>query len=272
MNTRIGRQTGLALAMLMILLLRGGSTAAACSIFSCRTEAGTFFCGNEDWTATDPALATYPARNGSYGYVAFGWSSYLPAYVQAGINSEGLCFDWAVVPRQAFVATPGKKSLPLDATVEILKTCATVDEALAFIEKHDFPNLASEHLFLADRKGASCVVEYNNGKVRIVKGAAFLAATNFHLTDTALGWYPCERYERIQAGLSGETGRLVSADLVRLLDAAHQEGQYPTIYSYIFDLSRMRLTVFFNHDYSKAMEYSVADLLRSQRMVRLSSR
>ncbi len=262
----------LAMALLGAGLALQGVPVQPCSIFSCRTEAGTFFCGNEDWTATDPAFMTVPPRDGAYGYVAFGWASYLPDYVQAGINSEGLCFDWAVVPPQRFVSTPGKKPLPLDATVEILKTCATVAEALAFIEKNDFPNLANEHLFLADRKGSSCVVEYVRGQVRIVKGSAYLAATNFHLTDTSLGWYPCERYERITAGLSGETGKLVPADLVRLLDAAHQEGAYPTIYSYVFDLSRMKLTVFFRHDYTRSKEYLVADLLASGRTVRIAAR
>jgi hypothetical protein len=265
------RRAGVA-ATFVLLLLFGGVSAHPCSIFSCRTEAGAFFCGNEDWTATDPVFQTHPAAGSSYGYVAFGWASYMPSYVQAGINSEGLCFDWAVVPSQSFVAAPGKKKLGSDATIDILKTCATVDEALAFIERYNFPNLASEHLFLADRKGASCVVEYNHGKVRVVKGGAYLAATNFHLSDTALGWYPCERYEKIDRGLSGETGKLLPRDLVRLLDAAHQEGEYPTIYSYVFDLTRLRMTVFHKHDFSKGAEYAVADLLASERTVRISAR
>lgn len=246
--------------------------ANPCSIFSCRTEAGVFFSANEDWTATDPVFQTHPEKNGAYGYIVFGWASYMPRYVQAGVNSEGLCFDWAVVPKQPYTATPGVETLPLDATIDILKTCATVDQAVAYIERRNFPNLASEHLFLADRKGASCVLEYNHGKLRIVRGGAFQIATNFHLSDPALGWYPCDRYAKIERGLSGETGKLSQRDLVRLLDAAHQEGSYPTIYSYVFDLTRMRMTLFFKHDFSKGTEYLIADLLKAERTVRIAAK
>ena len=205
-------------------------------------------------------LSTYKASGKAHGYLILGWKRYLPSYPQAGINDAGLCFDWAAVPPQRFTAVPGKPDASLDITIDLLKSCSTVEEALAYISGYNVSHFAEEHLMLADKSGDSCVVEYSGGKLHIIRNdAEYQFVTNFHLSDPSLGWYPCERYRKLETFFKepGEkTGRLSEA-----LDAVHQEGAYPTIYSYVFDLSAMRMTLYYNHDYTRAKTYSVPELL-----------
>ena len=140
-------------------------TVFPCSIFTYKIGSTTFFCGNEDWTAKDPAILTIKPENNKYGVVLFGWDSYLPNYPQAGVNSEGLCFDWATVPGQRFEYVNGKSILNINDMVTILKECKTVNEAIEYISRYNFPHIAEEHLMLTDKSGDSCVIEYTRGEL-----------------------------------------------------------------------------------------------------------
>jgi len=232
----------------------------SCSIFKYADGEHVYFSGNEDWTATDPAIMTLPAAEGAYGVVLLGWKSFLPRYPQAGINSEGLSFDWAVVPSQNYRSIPGKDDLTLDSTIQILQLCKTVDEVVKLLERYNFSHLAEEHIMFADRTGKSCVIEYTKGERRIVMNDARAQyITNFNLTDKEAGWYPCERYAKLDAAFG--QSELSETQLIELLDSVHQEGQYPTIYSYVFDLTTLRIKLFFNHHYGTFKEYSVNQLL-----------
>jgi hypothetical protein len=245
----------------MLTLLVGVAGAAfPCSIFRYTVDGRTYFCGNEDWTAHDPAINTYKATDSEYGYVLFGWKSFLPHYVQAGINAKGLCFDWAAVPPQQYVRDNNKKDLSLDFTVEMLKSCATVAEAIDYIKKYNIPHLAEEHLMIADRTGKSCVIEYSHSQLRIIEDdSPFQFITNFHLSDPSLGWYPCDRYAKMEAFFKADGNK--ENRLVQLLDSIHQEGQYPTVYSYVFDLNKKELILFHNHNYRVKRTYSLDKLV-----------
>lgn len=50
--------------------------------------------------------------------------------------------------------------------------------------------------------------------------------------------------------------------LLLLAPAVHQAGSYPTVYSYLFDLSRMTITVFHDHDYAANRVYSLDGLVQ----------
>ena len=235
-------------------------SAFPCSIFKYSVDGRTYFCGNEDWTATDPAIQTFKPNGNEYGCAVLGWKSFLPRYIQAGINSKGLCFDWAAVPPQRYVRDNDKTDLTLDFTLDVLKTCASVDEAVAFITRHNIPHFAEEHIMFADRSGKSCIVEYNNSQLRLVideSNAQFM--TNFHVTDPSLGWYPCARYQKMDAFFAEPGSK--ETRLVNLLDRIHQEAPYPTVYSYVFDLSKGQITLFYNHDYQAKEVLSLNELL-----------
>lgn len=252
--------------LLIIILLCQTILASPCSIFKYKTGEYVYFCGNEDWTAKDPALIAIKQQKNDYGLVLLGWKSYLPDYPQAGINSEGLCFDWAAVPAQKYEFVKGKADLTINSTIEILKKCKNITEVLAYLNKYNFSHLAEEHIIFTDRYGDSCVIEYTKGKQRIVQTkshAQFI--TNFNLTDKEAGWYPCARYSKLEVTLKKEN--LSENNLIEALASVHQEGDYPTIYSYVFDLHELKLKVFYNHIYNKYQEYKLQELIKTDKVI-----
>ena len=59
---------------LLILGLAFGSPLYPCSIFKYTVDDRTYFCGNEDWTAKDPAIQTFKPKGSEHGltYAGFG--------------------------------------------------------------------------------------------------------------------------------------------------------------------------------------------------------
>ncbi len=71
-----------------------------------------------------------------------------------------------------------------------------------------------------------------------------------------IGTYPCNRFNQIQSAFKGAQRQTITKERVKtLLDQTHQEGQYPTVYSYIFDLKTLQVTLFPNHRYSEGKTY-----------------
>jgi predicted choloylglycine hydrolase len=232
----------------------------ACSIFLYFQNGKGYFCANEDWLNGEPATYSIPKDANNYGLVLLGWKSYLPSYPQTGINSEGLCFDWAAVPTQKYYYTKGKEDLTINSTIDILKKCRDVEEAIKYTDKYDYSHLAEEHLFLVDKKGNSCVIEYTKGLKRIIKKTKDNQyITNFNLTDKENGWYPCARYNYIDEHLRSTT--LDVSDLVLVLKYVHQENEYKTLYSYIYSIDDQTLMMFCNSDFNKAYNFYLPDLL-----------
>ena len=59
---------------------------------------------------------------------------------------------------------------------KILEECATVDEAMGYVEKYKIPEIEDMHILFADKKGNSAVVGVYDGKLQIHKRAGISAA------------------------------------------------------------------------------------------------
>jgi hypothetical protein len=238
-----------------------------CSIFAYRINGEMYFCANEDWTAADPSILAIKPAKGKYGVVLLGWNTYLPNYPQAGVNSEGLCFDWATVPKQPYKYSENKEEFDINSTIQILQKCKNIEEAIQLISNTNFPHLAEEHIMLCDINN-SCVIEYTKGKLKIVKlvgNSQYI--TNFNLTDKEAGWYPCTRFSKIEKMLSQKN--LQEKDFIYLLNDVHQEENYPTQYSYIINLSELTVKLFINHDYQSSQIFSIKKLLEKNQKIAL---
>lgn len=229
----------------------------ACTIFYVKGSATDYFAGNEDWFFTDPVISVTPGNKQDYGYMVMGWNSYLPRYPQAGINENGLCFDWASLSSQQYPKNPRRKDTDEDLMVLILRKCRTVDEAVELIKKYNWPQFGQEHLLIADRTGNSCVVEWSRDDYVFIKNRQpYQVVTNFSLTDPKIGNYPCKRFDMIQSALKEAQRQTITQERVKtFLDQTHQEGRNPTVYSYIFDLKTLKVTIFPNHRYSEGKTY-----------------
>lgn len=235
-----------------------------CSIFKYVSGKSIYFCGNEDWRATDPAYTVIPSSKDSYGVLLLGWKSYLPKYPQAGVNSEGLCFDWASVSPQEYIADSTKENLSVDDTLLILQKCSNVSEVLSFLEHYTFSNLASEHLMFADKSGSSCIIEFTKGTRKIISSSENQYITNFNLTDKETGWYPCDRFVKLESKLHQTNTDYSRFDLEQILYSVHSEGAFPTVYSYIIDLTSMKIYLYNDYNFISFKSYKIEDLVKKR--------
>jgi hypothetical protein len=122
--------------------------------------------------------------------------------------------------------------------------------------------LARARFPIADRTGASVVVEYGQGKVQYVrKTGVYQIATNFVITNVKGEDYPCTRYRIAEKMLKNATD--LSLDLVRaVLSATHQEGQYPTVYSNICDLKNGILYLYNFHNFEEVRPFHLEEELK----------
>lgn len=237
-----------------------------CSIFSYIDNGKMFFCANEDWIMAEPAIMTIKPTKTDYGVVLFGWNDYLPEYPQTGINSEGLCFDWAAVPTQKYTQN-GKKPLDINSMIMILQKCKNIDEAIEYISNSDFQHIAEEHLMLCDKK-YSCVIEYTKSTLRIIKLTGLSQyITNFNLTDKEAGWYPCQRFATLESKLNSRG--LKEKDLIDVLKKTHQEADYSTQYSYVINVTDLEIEIFLRHTYDTGITYRVKDLLEKSQKLKM---
>ncbi|WP_439647423.1 carcinine hydrolase/isopenicillin-N N-acyltransferase family protein [Brucepastera parasyntrophica] len=108
------------------------------------------------------------------------------------MNKKGLFYDGAICPAVTIPFDGEKESLAADFGEPVLSKCATVDEAIAFLEKYNIPHSFSDHIMFADAGGNSAVVEWiDNEMVVRYKRGAYQVATNFFLSKPERGGYPC---------------------------------------------------------------------------------
>jgi hypothetical protein len=103
----------------------------------------------------------------------------------------------------------------------MLESCSTVDEAIAFFQRHREPDFMHAKILVADAQGASVIIGAKDGKLRIDRadetrsfGYAFAMANE----------------------LLAKTGEPSVSNGEVILQACLQAGQYATKYSNIFDL------------------------------------
>ena len=107
------------------------------SAFGCTgfyvTKGDVIFAGNnEDNFNPETKMWVVPGENGNYGRIFFGFDDYSP---QGGINEKGLFFDgFALEPKKVKESIDKKNYdwLYNDFLNEILSSCATVDEVIAY--------------------------------------------------------------------------------------------------------------------------------------------
>lgn len=154
----------------------------------------------------------------------------------------------------------------------ILGTCATCEDVKTFFKKSNFPALERARFPVADRSGASMVVEYGQGRVQFVRSDAwYQIATNFVMSNVRDGNYPCWRYRTADKILS--EAKELSLDLIRdVLKKTHLEGDSLTVYSNIYDLKKGTIRIYNLRNFKEAVAMDLAEeLKKGQRRLDLPS-
>ncbi len=235
----------------------------ACTIVTMARGEQVLIGNNEDWTDPRTKMWFYPAAAGEYGRVCFGFSKDF-GITQGGINDQGLFLDANALPPTGWQPDPGK---PLydDSIVSIndhiLAHCATVEDVIAFFNRYSV-FLGGGKFVIADARGGSIVVEWANGKDQIIKRTGYYQiSTNIPQSGIVPGKVSDDRYNIAEQVILNRNEVSIAA-LRAVLAATHKEWTYPTIYSYICDLKKLRVTVYNFHNFEEAYEFDLREELK----------
>ncbi len=187
------------LTVVLLLLLIPTIPTNACSIlYYIDTKTGKIYAvNNEDyWYDVKPYIQIMPRDDENLARLWYGWDD----FAQGGINESGLFFDGATTPEQSKIN--GYSSPDGNLGDNILATCKTVAQALDYLEKNKIA-LTNGHMLFGDRTGNAAVVEWIRGEQKVIlMNDNRLMITNFLLSDTEQGNYPCPRYTAMENDIS----------------------------------------------------------------------
>ena len=207
--------------------MKASALSCACSAFRSETPDGKNLVGrNLDYDDTE-TLALYTHPEGGYASIASadvgiaGIGKYAglplsdtkgkiallasPYLCVDGMNEKGLSVSVLNLTMEELHQDTGKPGLFILVAVRLLlDRAANVEEAVELLGKYDIHSGSgwTQHLFIADAKGSSVVVEWTKDKMKTVNSAA---CTNFKLTTKRAQEDPsgmCDRFDTMTEWLS----------------------------------------------------------------------
>ncbi len=133
----------------------------SCTIVMAARDGLVLAGNNEDRDHPRTIVTFVPATKDYYGRIVFGYDD---APVQGGMNDQGLFIDGNALRPTGWRPDPAKPTMPVSVMTTILATCATCTDVEALFEKWNVTGLAQARFPVADRTGASMVVEYGRGR------------------------------------------------------------------------------------------------------------
>lgn len=195
------------------------SISAACSVlYYVDVKTGKIYAVNSEdyYLDTKAYIQIEPKTKKKLARLWYGWDN----FAQGGINEKGLFFDAAVTPNQKKIK--GYKNPRNNLGNNLLASCATVEEAIAFLEKEKIA-LDRSHIMFGDKTGKAVIVEWLNGEKKLhwIQGNK-LIMTNYLLAKPEAGNYPCYRYKSIENRISEMEN---SKEEINLLKVGNTFGQ-----------------------------------------------
>jgi Tol biopolymer transport system component len=237
----------------------------SCTIFSASFGNTVLYGNNEDYRIPKTYYWAEPSGEKTYGGVFLGFDNFFP---QGGMNEKGLAFDFNALPEASLKPHP---ELPDhgDIIKKIHQTCATVEEAITLIKKHNWGSSLRWQVLLADATGDAVVVSAGPDKelafTRKPRRDGFLVSTNFNRANpknTYRGGYPCWRYNKAVEMLEKiKDEKDLTVDYFKsILDACHVEGPVSnTLYSNVFDLKNGVIYLYYWHQFYETAVLKVAE-------------
>ncbi len=190
-----------------------------CTIFTATENGRTLVGGNEDWEDLPVRVWFISPGEGAHGMVLFG---FINGWAQAGMNDQGLFFDWVAGFETGWTRSPDLPDYFENISEKILEDASTVEEAIAMSRAYNVDGFRAARMMLVDRQGNSAIVGFQDGEFRV--------------------WRTGEDVQIV--GVRAETaGRLLKADtgvsvdrFGEILSACRLQGRLATRYSNVYDL------------------------------------
>jgi hypothetical protein len=184
----------------------------------------TLFCDNEDWSNQTTRI-WFLTGDRHYGCVYVGFDN---GWAQGGMNTQGLAFGWvAGYTNLNWKPDPKMKSVRGNPSERMLESCATVSEAVTFYQTHEESGFSYAKALIADRTGASIIIEAVDGKLQFTRSDG---CQGFGFGD--LGFGGRKKLGEMLATVPKPT--LFNA--TNILHSSLQSGTYATKYSHVLDL------------------------------------
>jgi hypothetical protein len=172
-----------------------------------------------------------------------------------GMNERGLAIGMAAVSPGDVPDDPDKETIgSLGVMREVLDHAATVDEALALLDRYniDFGGGPPLHYLIADRGGRAALVEFYQGK-RIVhhNPQPWLHATNFLVSEQGTRGR-CDRYDELAGRLRLAQGAWSPDEAMEALSAVAQPN---TQWSITYNLSTGQVQVAMGRGYDEVYTF-----------------
>ena len=252
---------------------------SSCTIFTVAVGDTVFFGNNEDYLQRDLYQWYIPSQNISvlgenkeiYGGVFVGFINTEETegiYPQGGMNEHGLMYDVNGLPAVAINENSSGSSFYTDFILcESLWDCRNVVEVIEWFRNHKWDTQIGGQIHYGDASGDAVVISVNpstNKWAFTRKNSSYIVSTNFNLNDTSnANVYPCGRYSTAMLMLSEieEEEDLTIQACADILYTVHQDGEYGTLYSNIFD--PVNLDIYFNYgeNYQKQKKVNLLDTL-----------
>jgi hypothetical protein len=188
-----------------------------------------------------------------------------------GINEKGLAVGILQILDKPTMQKTGK--VPITSTTAIrmlLDKAATVDEAVALLNKYDMHSSANScyHYQITDAAGNSVIVEYIDNEMQVVKpDGKYQAATNFFLTPGKKFNFGDgqDRYQILMTNLKEKNGVMTTLEGISLLDKAKMHNIKDaktglicnTSWSALYNNSRKCVDLAIEQKYGNVYHYSV---------------
>jgi len=186
-----------------------------------------------------------------------------PYVTMDGINEAGVGVGILQLDIDELHQDNGRSDLLIFAAIRgILDKCATVDEALAFLESYDIHSFLgrSYHLFITDKTGKSVIVEWTDEKTFIVEDTA---CTNDVMSNNEFydPQWQCDRYDTIKSWLAEKNGVLTADEAMTVTSDAswEKEGGRGTEWSCVYNLDGFTLDICLDRDYETKHSFTQED-------------
>jgi choloylglycine hydrolase len=176
------------------------------------------------------------------------------------MNERGLAVGMMAVDHSEGELDPRNGTLDSLQLIRLLLDYAgTVEEALDLMHKYnvDFGQGPAIHYLIADAEGDSVIVEYLNGKLRMIHSRVpWQISTNFLFSETPIeaAHSACWRYETADLALSSTAGIVTPQEAMAILERVSQTG---TIWSLIYNQTSGQILVSTGRDFQKTYPFQL---------------
>ena len=231
---------------------------SACTIFTATDGETTWFAGNEDQRPNNAYLIVDTSGTFGVAYIATPWQQ-RPMVMQTGLNEAGLSVDANWIPTEMLTSYPERSDPGEWPVTYMMKNAATVKQVIEMSQTYNWGTSMAYQVHFADASGDAAILHPGtNGELTVIrKTDSFLVSTNFNLKRLQTGEYNCNRYETATSMLSS-MNEFNQENMVSVLESTHQEGEFSTIYSTLYDLPSRLIWLYIDSNFDNPVQLDLS--------------